>query len=51
MSDYIIAAAAASPNRGAYVAAVAQLANAWLAAGLITQEQKDILLAAVARHR
>jgi hypothetical protein len=52
MNDYIIIAAAGSgSNQGGFVSAVAQLANAWLAAGLITTEQKDILLAAAARRR
>jgi hypothetical protein len=51
MSDYVIAAAAGAQNRGAFVNEVARLANIWLAAGLITDAQKDILLAAAARRK
>ena len=51
MSDYLGLAAAAAGNHGAYVSAVAQLANAWLAAGLITDQQKDLLMSLVARRR
>ncbi len=39
-----------SGNHGAFVAGVAQLANALLAAGLITDAQKDAILAAAAHH-
>ena len=49
MSDYVIAAADGARNHGSFVSAVAHLGNAWLDAGLITDEQRLAIQTAAAQ--
>ena len=49
MNDQVAAAAAAAGNHGAYVSAVAHLANAWKRAGLITGVQHGLIQRTAAR--